>query len=141
MSFAEHEIRMVIHTRNEHKLLKMTLECMEAEHREDEARLVEKLEHHRNFQQMQRMMVRRACPNTPDADIVLPQDHIRQLEDELAIVQEAGRQERTLIIAAIDKFRASPTMDMYPALIEIGENLKRIEVETERRLAAIRAAR
>ena len=122
-------------------VLKSMRAHMERENRVAEARLVEKLGNIRNFQQMQRMMVRRACPNMPDTDIVLHEQHVRQLEEELALVQEAWRQERTVIDAAIDKFRASPTMDTYPTFIELGEKLDRIKVETERRSAAIRAAR
>jgi len=143
MQRTEREMVMAINTRTEAEVLKMIFADAEEEYREDERCAAEELAHLRNFQQLQRMMVRRACPNTPDADIVLPQDHIRQLEGEVTIMRETWLQKRVAFKAAIDGVGNSTTMASsavsHPAIVQLHEKLACIKVETERRLTANRA--
>ena len=141
MSLTERGMLMAINTHTEAEVLKMIFADAEEEYRENERCAAEELGHLRNFQQLRRMMVRRACPNTPDTGIVLPQDHIHQLEEEMAIAQETWLQKRVAFNAAIDKLEHSPSMDSNPTLVWLNEKLACIKVETERRLAAIQAAR
>ena len=141
MSLTERGMLMVIHTHTEVEVLKMIRADAEEEYRYNETHLLEDLGQLRNFQQLQRMMVRRACPNTPETGIALPQDHIRQLEEEVTIVRENWLQKRVAFNAAIDRLENSPSMDSNPTLVWLNEKLACIKVETERRLAALQAAR
>ena len=139
MPLSDDDIHEKILTTSDIEIIKLIRWHAEQEYREDEARLVEKLGNIRNFQQLQRMTASRACPNTPGTDIVLPEQHVRQSEEELALAQEAWRQKRMVFNVAIDEIENSRTLNMYQTFVELHEKLDCIKVETERRLLAIRA--